>query len=111
MDALRQDLRKPEVETLSSELGVVISHLRYVDSGLRRWMEPKPLPASLSQAGIKSYLYLEPKGNALIIAPWNYPFNLTVRTADLRHQRRLHRHREAFGDEPGYHRLHPTDAR
>ncbi len=78
VDALRQDLRKPEVETLSSELGVVMSHLRYVDSGLRRWMEPKPLPASLSQAGIKSYLYLEPKGNALIIAPWNYPFNLTV---------------------------------
>ncbi|OAV45786.1 aldehyde dehydrogenase family protein [Lewinella sp. 4G2] len=76
--ALQADFKKPEVETLTSELGVVLSHLRHVRSNLKKWMEPKKLPGALALTGITSYLYLEPKGSALIIAPWNYPFNLTL---------------------------------
>ncbi|NJC27938.1 aldehyde dehydrogenase family protein [Neolewinella antarctica] len=76
--ALHQDFRKPEVETLSSELGVVLSQLKYIRKNLGKWMKPKRLPASMALFGIKSYLHLEPKGSALIIAPWNYPFNLTI---------------------------------
>ena len=28
--------------------------------------------------GTKAYIQPEPKGTALIIAPWNYPFNLAI---------------------------------
>jgi aldehyde dehydrogenase (NAD+) len=76
--ALQADFRKPEVETLLSELGTVLSHLRYVSSRLKRWMEPTKLSVPLSLIGMRNYVYKEPKGCALIIAPWNYPFNLTL---------------------------------
>lgn len=76
--ALEADFRKPEVETLLSELGVVLSHIRFISKRLRHWMEPEKLPWQLALTGIRSYVYKEPKGCALIIAPWNYPFNLTL---------------------------------
>lgn len=76
--ALETDFRKPEVETLTSELGVVLSHINFITKRLRKWMEPEKLPYKLAQTGFSSYIYKEPKGCALIIAPWNYPFNLTL---------------------------------
>lgn len=78
LGALHQDFRKHEVETLLSELGVVLSHIRYVTSRLKRWTEPTKLPVPLSLTGMNNYIIYEPKGSALIIAPWNYPFNLTL---------------------------------
>lgn len=76
--ALLSDFRKPEVETLLSELGVVLSHIRYVSKHLKKWMEPTKLPFQMALTGMRSYIYKEPKGCALIIAPWNYPLNLTL---------------------------------
>lgn len=76
--ALQSDFRKPEVETLLSELGVLLSHIRYVSGNLKKWMEPEKLPYQLALTGITSYTYKEPKGCVLIISPWNYPFNLTL---------------------------------
>lgn len=76
--ALHQDFRKPEVETLTSELGTVLSHIRYVTAHLKRWMEPTKLPAPLALTGMRNYIMYEPKGCALIIAPWNYPLNLAL---------------------------------
>ena len=78
IDALHADFRKHEVETLLSELGVVLSHVRYVTARLKRWMEPKKLSVPLSLTGMRNYVSYEPKGCTLIIAPWNYPFNLTL---------------------------------
>lgn len=76
--ALQADFGKPEVETLLSELGVVLSHLNYVSGRLKRWMEPEKLPYQMALTGMRSYVYKEPKGSILIISPWNYPFNLTM---------------------------------
>lgn len=76
--ALQSDFGKPEVETLLSELGVVLSHIRYVTKRLGKWMEPEKLSVPLSLTGMRNYVYKEPKGSVLIIAPWNYPFNLTM---------------------------------
>lgn len=78
IEALKTDFRKPEVETLLSEVAVVLSQIRYVNSNLKKWMEPTKLPFQLALTGIRSYVYKEPKGCALIISPWNYPFNLTL---------------------------------
>ena len=76
--ALHADFRKPEVETLTSELGIVLSHIKHIRKHLSRWMEPTKLPWEPLQTGMVNYVYKEPKGCALIIAPWNYPFNLTL---------------------------------
>ena len=78
LDALRQDLHKHPVETLLSEIGVVYSNAKYIGRHLKRWMEPRRVSTPLSLIGTRSYLYYEPKGSVLILAPWNYPFNLAV---------------------------------
>ena len=78
LDALHSDLRKPEVESRLSEIGPVYSHVKYIRGKLQRWMEPRRIPTPLSMLGTVNYVYKEPKGCALIIAPWNYPFNLAM---------------------------------
>lgn len=76
--AMHQDFRKHEVEVLLSEVGVALSHIRHIKARLKRWMEPRKLSTTLAQVGMRNYVYHEPKGCALIISPWNYPFNLTI---------------------------------
>ena len=78
LDALRQDLRKHPVETLTSEIGVLYGHVDYIKKHLARWMEPRRRATPLSMIGTRNYTYYEPKGCALILSPWNYPFNLAV---------------------------------
>ena len=78
IEALQQDLHKPEVESLLSEIGVLYNHVRYVQGHLREWMEPKRVSTPLSMLGTMNYIYYEPKGCVLILSPWNYPFNLAI---------------------------------
>lgn len=78
VQALQADFQKPEVETLLSELGVVFSHIRHIRSQLKNWMRPKAVRTPLSLIGTDSYIHYEPKGQVLIIAPWNYPLNLAL---------------------------------
>jgi aldehyde dehydrogenase (NAD+) len=78
LNALHRDLRKHEVETLTSEVGIVYTHATHIKKHLKRWMEPRRVPTPLSLIGTRSYIYPEPKGCVLVIAPWNYPFNLAV---------------------------------
>lgn len=75
---LKEDFSKPEVETLLSELGIVLSQIRHIRSNLKSWMKPKAVKTPLSATGTQSYVHYEPKGQVLIIAPWNYPLNLAL---------------------------------
>ena len=78
MDALAADLSKPEVEVMTSELGVLLSSLRDIKKKLRFWMKDKAVSTPLAMTGASSYIKYEPKGVALIISPWNYPFQLCI---------------------------------
>ncbi len=78
IEALRQDLGKPAVETLLSEIGVLYNHVNYVKQHLKGWMEPRRVSTPLSMLGTMNYIYYEPKGCVLILSPWNYPFNLAI---------------------------------
>jgi aldehyde dehydrogenase (NAD+) len=75
-DALNSDFKKSEFETFLSEYGLVISELNLVIKKLKKWSKPKRVRASLLTFPSKDYLYKEPYGTVLIIAPWNYPFLL-----------------------------------
>lgn len=77
-DAVYQDLQKPHEETDLTEVFVVLSEIRKARKNLKQWMMPKPASASITYFGTKAETFYEPKGACLIIAPWNYPFQLAV---------------------------------
>ncbi|UJP65740.1 aldehyde dehydrogenase family protein [Mongoliitalea daihaiensis] len=76
--AIHADFKKPYTEIDISEIFVVTSEINHTLKHLSSWMKPKKVPTPLTMLGSKSYVQLEPKGVCLIIAPWNYPFNLAL---------------------------------
>jgi len=77
IQALKKDFRKPEAETLVTEIFPVMSELNHTLRNLKKWSKPKKLRVGPLFIGTESYLQTEPKGVVLIISPWNYPFLLT----------------------------------
>ncbi|MDR2605599.1 MAG: aldehyde dehydrogenase family protein [Desulfovibrio sp.] len=75
--ALRADLGKSEGEVCMLEIGPVMDGLHFTLQNLARWMRPVTLPSPPPLRPGKSRVYCEPLGTALIIAPWNYPFQLS----------------------------------
>ncbi|MEZ0542157.1 aldehyde dehydrogenase family protein [Fibrella arboris] len=76
--AMHADFRKPAAEVDLGELVGLMGDLRYTIRHLKQWMKPQRVPTPLSLVGTSGYLQYEPKGVVLIIAPWNYPFDLMV---------------------------------
>lgn len=77
-DALKNDFGKPEPETDLSEIFPVTAEINHSIKNLKKWMTPKSVSTPLPMFGTSGSIYIEPKGRSLIIAPWNYPFNLSV---------------------------------
>ncbi|EMR04713.1 aldehyde dehydrogenase family protein [Cesiribacter andamanensis] len=77
-EALYNDFQKPHPETDISEIYPVQAEIKHALRNLRNWMKPRKVSTPLSHVGTSSYIQYEPKGVCLIIAPWNYPFNLQL---------------------------------
>lgn len=77
-EAVHKDLQKPFQETDLTEVFVVLSEIRKARKNLKNWMMPKPAATSITYLGTKAETFYEPKGACLIIAPWNYPFQLAI---------------------------------
>lgn len=77
--ALHRDFRKTEAETIISELVLVKEEATLALKKLHKWMRPTKVSMTLALAGTSSSIHYVPKGNVLIISPWNYPFLLTIR--------------------------------
>ncbi|MGG3267488.1 aldehyde dehydrogenase [Priestia aryabhattai] len=78
LKAVKADLNKPEMEAKRAEVGLVLSEIDFAVENLAEWAAPKEVETPSSHAGAKSYIYQDPYGLALVIAPWNYPFQLAV---------------------------------
>ncbi|GAA4974249.1 aldehyde dehydrogenase [Algibacter aquimarinus] len=78
IQALKKDFKKSEFETYLSEFALVISSLNLAIKNLKKWAKPKRIKSSLLTFPSKDYIYTEPYGNVLVIAPWNYPFLLAM---------------------------------
>lgn len=78
LDAVKQDLNKSELEAKRAEVGLVISEIDYMVENLEEWAATKEVPTPASHEGARSFVQPEPYGSALVIAPWNYPFQLAV---------------------------------
>lgn len=78
LEALNSDFKKSHFEGYLSEMGIVLSEVNLAIKNLKKWAKPKRIKASLLTFPSKDYIYKEPFGTVLIIAPWNYPFLLAL---------------------------------
>ena len=78
VQAVREDLRKPEPEVQLSEIYPVVTEIKHARSHLADWVKPVSVPSPLVLFGARSEVRYEPKGVVLIIAPWNFPFQLSL---------------------------------
>lgn len=76
--ALATDLAKPAAEAWMSEIGFTLADIDFTLAHLDSWMTPERVatPALLQPA--VSRIHPQPVGVVAIIAPWNYPVQLTL---------------------------------
>ena len=76
--ALYDDFKKPEFEAVLTETNYVISDLKDTIKNIHKWARRKRVFPSILNFPSTDYIYKEPYGNVLVIAPWNYPFQLAL---------------------------------
>lgn len=78
MAALKEDFGKPPYESYASEIGLLYEEINLAVSRLREWMRPRKVRSGLMHFPSSSWVIQQPRGQCLIIAPWNYPFQLAL---------------------------------
>jgi aldehyde dehydrogenase (NAD+) len=78
LEALNGDMGKSAVEVDVSELQPVTTEIKLAIANIHKWSRRKRVAPTLLMLGTKASIQFEPKGTCLIIAPWNFPFNLTL---------------------------------
>lgn len=78
IQALHDDLHKSEFEAYSTEVGLVLESISYMQKNLEDWMHPVAVPTPIHFQPAKSFIVREPYGVTLIIGPFNYPFQLVI---------------------------------
>ena len=76
-NAMLADYSRHPIETDLAETWLAVKEIKFAIRHLDFWMRPKRVPTSFAFFGARSQINYEAKGVALIIAPWNFPFNLT----------------------------------
>ena len=74
--AVQKDLGRPYTEAFVTEVGFILDEIRTLRRGLKKWMKPKKIFPGLLILPGRAKIVREPVGQVLVIAPWNYPFQL-----------------------------------
>lgn len=74
--ALWDDLHKSPEEAYLTEISIVLNEIDYHIKHLKKWSKPKRVSTPIYLRPSSSKIRYEPLGIALIVAPWNYPFQL-----------------------------------
>ncbi|PWK25149.1 aldehyde dehydrogenase (NAD+) [Arcicella aurantiaca] len=77
--ALFNDFKKNPAETNLGEILGVVGEIKHLLKHLNSWMKPQSVPTPMNMIGTSAHVRFEPKGVCLIISPWNYPFNLSIK--------------------------------
>lgn len=77
-EAVRKDLGKSKFECYETETGIVLEEVSYMLKNLQKLMKPVRVPTPFAHFPARSRIYREPYGSVLIMAPWNYPFQLAI---------------------------------
>jgi aldehyde dehydrogenase (NAD+) len=78
LEALHRDLNKSEKDAIATEIAFLLEEIHFTRKHLRSWVKPTRVKTAKTLIGSKSLIYPEPYGVSLIIAPWNYPFQLAL---------------------------------
>lgn len=78
LDAVYADFKKPAFETFGTEIGIVTSEINFAIKHLSDWVKPTKVSTSIVNFPSTNYILKEPFGSVLIIAPWNYPIQLSL---------------------------------
>ena len=78
IEAFKRDYNKCEFDVYSTEIGMVLHELNYLINNIGRLSKPKRKCTSSINFPSKGYIMPEPYGVVLVVAPWNYPFNLSI---------------------------------
>ena len=78
VQALYNDFKKSEYEAIMTETSIVYSELKMAIKNIEKWNKPKKVLPSILNFPSSAKIYSEPYGTVLIIAPWNYPFQLAI---------------------------------
>jgi aldehyde dehydrogenase (NAD+) len=78
IDALQRDMGKPEVEAHVCDIAFTATDIKHLRKHVGAWMKPRRARLRLQDQPAKGRVVPEPLGVALVIAPWNYPVQLTL---------------------------------
>jgi len=78
VEALNKDFKKPAFESVITETNYVITELKHTIKKMKSWSKPTRVLPSIINFPSRDYIYKEPYGKVLIIAPWNYPYQLAL---------------------------------
>lgn len=78
LEALWKDLHKSSQEAYLTEMSIVMNELDYHIRNLKKWAKPQRVATPLFMLPSNSQIITEPLGVSLIVAPWNYPFQLLI---------------------------------
>ena len=78
MTALKEDLGKPDFEAYFAEVGLIYSEIKLQLRKLNSWNRRRRVGSPMTVMPAKSYIYPRPKGQTLVIGPWNYPIQLVM---------------------------------
>lgn len=77
-DALWTDLHKSYEEAYLTEISIVLGEIKNHLKHISKWSRPQRKNTPLKMFPSTSKVISEPLGTALIISPWNYPFQLLL---------------------------------
>lgn len=77
-DLLHEVTGKPRFEALTAEVLTVIDTIAYWEKHALRQLKPQAISTPKLLFGRRSWVEYRPRGVVLVIAPWNYPFQLTL---------------------------------
>lgn len=78
VEAFKKDYNKCEFDVISNEFSLVIQEINYMLKHLKQLVKPKKVRTSIANFPSSGYQIPEPYGVTLILAPWNYPLQLTL---------------------------------
>jgi len=77
-ESISESVRKTEAEALSLEVFPTILFIRWLEKNLRKVVKGQRIAVPLEFAQTKAWTEYRASGVALIIAPWNFPFYLSL---------------------------------
>ncbi len=78
LEALWKDLGKSGEEAYLTEISIVTGEIEHHIKNLKSWAAPQKVSSALHLLPSAGKILFEPLGQTLIIAPWNYPFQLVI---------------------------------